>query len=73
MPVDARRTVNRKATESSPTWPILYAAVVLLAVAIGGHLLVPSADWLWAVLAVLGVLAVPQALWIDRTERRKQR
>ena len=64
--------MNRKATESSPARPILYAAVVLLAVAIGGHLLVPSADVLWAVLAVFGVLAVPQALWMDRTERRNQ-
>ena len=65
--------MNRKATEKSPTRPILYAAVALLAVAIGGHLLLPSADVLWAVLAVLGVLAVPQALSIDRTERRNQR
>ena len=65
--------MNRKATETSPTRPILFAAVALLAVAIGGHFLFPGADVLWAVLAVFGVLAVPQALWIHHSERRNQR
>jgi hypothetical protein len=70
--VVARRRVNRDRTDASPTRPILYAAVAFLAVAIGGHFLLPGADVLWVVLVALGVLAVPQALLIGRSERRNK-
>jgi hypothetical protein len=64
--------LHRKPTDGSPKQAILYAAVALFVIAIGGHLLFPSGDLLWLVLAVFGLLAVPQGLLLDRSERRNR-
>ena len=63
--------MQRKRTLVSPKLGALYAAVVFLAIAIGGHLLFPTADLLWGLLAAFGLLAVPQVFFLERSERRR--
>lgn len=62
-----------KSRALSPTLATLYAGVALLGVAIGGHYLFPTADLVWSVLVVFGVLTAPQSLLLERSERRRTR
>lgn len=68
--------VTRYPREQRFTVAVLWAAAVLIAGAIVGHLVAPSADIVWLVLGVFGVLALPQLLigvYRERRERRSRR
>jgi hypothetical protein len=64
--------VSRQDDRPSARVAILWMAVLFIAVALVGHLLVPAVDLVWIVVGMFGVLAVGQAFLFDRPSRPGQ-